>query len=134
MPHFSARINNFMLRVRNFLEWCLLRPLSPDSTFLQRALSILRPTTVSNDSSETLHKYGFDDYYFELAATISKYGYSSSEATSALNNLRAFSPLPHVQVTGRGVWNHVSISAQTHSKPTFGDSVTNIEPTPYYIS
>lgn len=129
MSHFPGRFKDFMSRVRDSLEWCLRRNLDPESIFLKCALSILKSETVSNDLSETLPKHGFDYYHSLLQDTISEHGFPSPEATSSLNELRSFYPSPHVEITAEGVWNHISVSVQTHMKSTFDDAVANIEST-----
>ena len=120
MSHFLRRI---MLCIRNFLEWCFRRTLASESIFFRRA------EKVWNDSSESMAKHGFDQYCWALRLAVSKHGFPSPKATSALNELRAFSPSSHVEVTAEGVWDHISVSVQTHLKSTFDDAVANIEST-----
>lgn len=119
-----------MACLRDTLEWCLRKSLAPDSIFLKYAISLLEPGKSSNDSSsEILSKPGFDDYYHRLANAVYEHGFPSTEATSALNKLRAFSPIPHVEVYPEGIWNRPTVLVWKHLKSTFDDAVANIEST-----
>lgn len=118
-----------MLSIRDSLEWCLRKSLALGSVFLQRPISFLRSETNSNDSPSEIgdSQWDFEEYFSRLSDAVHKHGFPSPEATSALNALRAFSPVPHVEATPEGVWDIPTISIRTHMKSTLADAVMNIE-------
>ena len=136
MPRFAA-FNNLILSVRDSLEWCCRKSFAPESLFLKRALFYLRPDL--NWSSPVSHSpepadywddsQGFGKYLTRLYTVTSKHKSSSPEVISALDDLRAVYPVPHVEVAEEGVWNYSSVSVWTHLKSTFADAVANIEAT-----
>lgn len=112
------------------MERCLRKSLAIGSIFLKHALNFLKSGNSSNDScSEIMPEYGFDIYHHRLSNAIYVHGFPSMEAAFALNELRAFSLLPRVEVTAKGVWDHVALSVWTHLKSTFDNAAANIEST-----
>lgn len=125
-----------MLHVRDALKWCLHKNFTPESP---RAVSwtanILKREPDTDEKSDPEYGFhGFAKYRCRLGNNIVQYGPSSPNVIAVLNELRAFSPRPHVEVVEEDVWGYPAVSVKTHLKSTFADAVANIKATGRILS
>ena len=75
---------------------------------------------------------GFDNCISHIKHLLRTQDETSDAVTSALKELRSWSPLPPVQVIPKGVWPkepNCHVSVQTHLKSTFADAVNLLKAT-----
>jgi hypothetical protein len=133
MPRF-ATLNNLLSSVQALLERCLINNLPTGSTLLTNSLTFLRNVRSSTPPESTLDSAlqgweGFERHIINTELLLRDYDPDSPEVTAALNDLRAFSPVPFAEVVPREVWGTALVTSRAHLKSGFKDAVANITAT-----
>jgi hypothetical protein len=134
MPHF-ATLYNLLSSIQALLERCLINNLPADSTLLTNSLTFLRnvrpstPPESNADSALTQEQQGFERHVTNTHLLLRDYDPDSPEVTAALDDLRAFYPVPFAEVVPREVWRTALVTFRAHLKSDFTDAVANITAT-----
>jgi hypothetical protein len=141
MPRFTT-LHNLLSSVQALLEICLINNLPAGSPLLTKSLAFLRnvrsstlseSTADSNTSTQgwasTQGWQGFERHVINTELLLRDHDPDSPEVTAALNDLRAFSPVPFAEVVPREVWGTALVTCRAHLKSDFKDAIANITAT-----
>ena len=123
-----ASLDNLLLSLRDSFVEILHRNLPANSRFLGRAISFLK----TGVEIYHLHNHhGFDWHKRRALNFLQTHEISSTEVTTALKELRDFSPIPLVETVPSEVWDYErpTLVIHTHLKSTFANAVSNIRAT-----
>jgi hypothetical protein len=133
MPRF-ATLHNLLSSVQALVERCLVNNLPAGSILLTNSLAFLRNVRATMPESTAgsapiQGDEGFKTHVMNTQLLLRDYDPDSPEVTEALNNLRAFSPVPFAEVVPREVWGKALVTVRAHLKSDFKNAVANITAT-----